>query len=249
MKPIHFKNPKGFTLLETVIAIGVLAVLLSGFLVVFAPAAAGIRLSINTQAADRLASALETELAKIRPTEPGLPSGSSTSFDKAFDWIRRSNTSNGKLAGAEPIFVYQYRGEATGTLRPDGTRNPVIKIEGKFVGKDYVIVPMARRLSDTLFSDDLRAIEGAVYLVKAKQLVSGGGGVTFGRGGEIKNSEGVTVTNATSYPEAALAFAAEFHLMPSKDLGYFRGTGANAPFPLKFESRTPVFTRNIAVRR
>jgi prepilin-type N-terminal cleavage/methylation domain-containing protein len=50
---------RGFTLLETVIAIGVLAVLLTGFMVVFAPAADGIRKSINVQQADRMGSTLE----------------------------------------------------------------------------------------------------------------------------------------------------------------------------------------------
>ena len=53
--------------METVIAIGVLAVLLTGFMIVFAPAAAGIRKSINVQEADRLASTLEQELV----TPPG----------------------------------------------------------------------------------------------------------------------------------------------------------------------------------
>ncbi len=244
MKPIHFKNPKGFTLLETVIAIGVLAVLLSGFLVVFSPAAAGIRQSINTQAADRLASALETELSTLRPNEPGLGSAT-TPFDKAFTWISKSNTANDKRAGADPIFVYQYRGEASGTLRADGTKEPVVKIEGKLAGEDYVIVPMARRLSDVQFNDDLKAVEGAVYLVKAKQLISGTNGMTLGKGGEIKDSKGTNINDAASYPEAALAFAAEFHLMPSKDIAYFNG----AKFETKFESQTPVFTRNIAVRR
>ena len=65
------KNPsssrkRAFTLLETVIAIGVLAVLLTGFMIVFAPAAAGIRKSINVQEADRLASSLEQELVTLR---------------------------------------------------------------------------------------------------------------------------------------------------------------------------------------
>ena len=50
----------GFTLMETVIAIGVLALLLTGFLAVFAPATAGIRKAVSIQEADRLAFALQT---------------------------------------------------------------------------------------------------------------------------------------------------------------------------------------------
>ena len=57
---------EGFTLMETVIAIGVLAVLLTGFLAVFTPAAQGIRRSISSQQADRLASTLEIELTTSR---------------------------------------------------------------------------------------------------------------------------------------------------------------------------------------
>ena len=45
----------GFTLMETVIAIGVLAVLLTAFLAVFTPAAQGIRKAISAEDADRLA--------------------------------------------------------------------------------------------------------------------------------------------------------------------------------------------------
>ena len=48
----------GFTLLETVIAIGVLAVLLTAFMYAFGPAMSGIRRAINIQEADRLASTL-----------------------------------------------------------------------------------------------------------------------------------------------------------------------------------------------
>jgi prepilin-type N-terminal cleavage/methylation domain-containing protein len=49
MQPIRIFFHRGFTLLETVIAIGVLAVLLTGFIIVFAPAAEGIKKSINVQ--------------------------------------------------------------------------------------------------------------------------------------------------------------------------------------------------------
>ncbi|MCP5533718.1 MAG: prepilin-type N-terminal cleavage/methylation domain-containing protein, partial [Akkermansiaceae bacterium] len=46
MQPASIIRRRGFTLLETVIAIGVLAVLLTGFILVFAPAAAGIKKAI-----------------------------------------------------------------------------------------------------------------------------------------------------------------------------------------------------------
>lgn len=246
MKPTPFIKQNGFTLLETVIAIGVLAVLLSGFLVVFAPAAAGIRQSINSQQADRLASALEEEMATLRigeeaklpvPTPPSRP----TSFDKAFDWLLKSDSKN------DAIFVYQYRG-AVGPLRSDGTPNPEPKIDGKSPGTDFTLVPMARRLSDSNFKDDLKAVDGAIYLVKATQLIFGADGMKLGAKGKIVDPKlgGASLPNSAAYPDAVIAFAAEFHIMPSKDISYFTGTA----FTNKFGSvKNPVFTRNLAVRR
>ena len=57
------RSRNGFTLMETLLAIAVVAVLLSSFLAVFGPATSGIRQSISAQDADRLASALEHELS------------------------------------------------------------------------------------------------------------------------------------------------------------------------------------------
>src|SRR6186997_3210493 len=102
MKPNSTSCPRGFTLLETVIAIGVLAVLLTGFMVVFTPAAEGIRKSINVQQADRLASALEQELVTLH--DKSYPTG----FDKSYEWIKDSD----KAASA--LMVYQYRGQIQG---------------------------------------------------------------------------------------------------------------------------------------
>ena len=243
MKSNPLKNSSAFTLLETVIAIGVLAVLLSGFLVVFAPAAAGIRQSINSQQADRLASALEEEMATLRQGQLPGP----TSFDKSFDWILKSD----KPANA--ILVYQYRGDAKGALRNDGTRAPVGDITGKAPGTDFVVVPMARRRGDVNLTEDLKALEGAVYLVKPRQLIFGKNGMALGNAGEIKNPKPESVppaqgpfTSATAYPEATLAFAAEFHQLPSTDSAYL----ASGSFSTKLKNaKNPVFIRNLAVRR
>lgn len=241
MKPSQSNHSGGFTLLETVIAIGVLAVLLTGFMVVFAPAAAGIRKSINVQEADRLASTIEQELVTARAGETFK-----TGFEKAFSWIQGSNSAT------DAILVYQYRGRLGGTARNDGTPEPVPSIQGKLPGEDYVVMPMARRSSDTKFKDDLAAVEGGVYLVKCTQLVfstAAGGGLVLGTAGKIADPKGAAATgvaNADSYPEAVIAFSADFYTLSSKSPSFFSG----APFTTAFgKAKSPVFTRNLAVRR
>ncbi len=242
MKPSQTKHSGGFTLLETVIAIGVLAVLLTGFMVVFAPAAAGIRKSINVQEADRLASTIEQEMVTARAGETFK-----TGFEKAFSWIQSSNSAN------DAILVYQYRGKLGGTARNDGTPEPVASVQGKLPGEDYVVLPMARRNSDTKFKDDLPAIEGGVYLVKCTQLVfstTSGGGLVLGTAGKVADPKGTAgataITNADSYPEAVIAFSADFYTLSAKSASFFSG----APFTTAFsKAKSPVFTRNLAVRR
>ena len=234
----------GFTLLETVIAIGVLAVLLTGFMVVFAPAAEGIRKSINVQQADRLASTLEQELVTLREGEESTDI--KTGFDKAYMRIKESNNVG------KALLVYQYRGKVS-DLRSDGTPEPEPQIDGKLPGKDYVVVSMMRTKDDPLFNStsngDITAIEGGIYLVKCTQLVFNGGELTLGKPGEIKDPKGIdnSATSPDTYPEAVIAFAADFHIMPSKAASYYNSGGG---FDKKFTSvRNPVFTRNLAVRR
>jgi prepilin-type N-terminal cleavage/methylation domain-containing protein len=188
MKTHLILRQRGFTLLETVIAIGVLAVLLTGFMVVFAPAAEGIRKSINVQQADRMASALEQELVTLRKNEIKAPDVT-TGFDKAFEWIKSSSAA----ASTDALLAYQYRGKITNPRSDDGTLTPEPLFSGK-PGQDYVVVPMVRRLSDSAkLKEDLAAVEGAVYLVKGTQLVFSGGQL-------IANTDSGTIKNPKPKP-------------------------------------------------
>jgi prepilin-type N-terminal cleavage/methylation domain-containing protein len=247
------RRKSGFTLLETVIAIGVLAVLLTGFMVVFAPAAEGIRKSINVQQADRMASALEQELVTLRRNEIKVPDVT-TGFDKAFEWIKKSSAAT----STDALLVYQYRGQIQGRRSDDDTPTPQPSLAGK-PGEDYVVVPMVRRLSDTAkLKEDLAAVEGAVYLVKCNQLVFSGGQLVANTApGTIKNPKPNSTPpdpdykagpfdKASEYPEAVIAFAAEFFLMPAKTNAYFTSTAFTSKFS---KLKNPVFTRNLAVRR
>jgi prepilin-type N-terminal cleavage/methylation domain-containing protein len=246
MKLSNPPSSRGFTLLETVIAIGVLAVLLTGFLVVFTPAADGIRKSISSQQADRLTTTLERELVTLREADQSISSGSSdpTGFDKAFDWIKESGSSPDNA-----LFVYQYRGSSSQN-RSDGTPEPQATTKDKITGKDFTVVSMARRKNDSSFIKDLAAIEGSVYLVKCKQLVfdKSTGELKPGKPGEITDptSLGNASQSADDYSEAIIAFSAEFYIMPSKDENFYSGS----VFDKRFENfKASIFTRNLVVRR
>lgn len=232
-----------FTLMETVIAIGVLAVLLTGFVAVFTPAAQGIRRSISSQQADRLTSTLERELVTLRTGQ--TPAAAATGFDKGFTWILEGNDAT------KAIFVYQYRGDPSST-RSDGTPTPLPKISGQ-PGKDYIIQSMARRADDAEFEKDLAAMDGAIFFVKPTQLVFSGNQMVIGTVGTIANPTGSTpATAATSadYKDAVIPFSAEFHSIPTKAFSYLKSEAFTKAATGRFyKSKNPVFTRNLAIRR
>lgn len=226
--------------METVIAIGVLAVLLTGFVAVFTPATQGIRRSISSQQADRLASALERELVALRSGQS--PATAMTGFDKGLTWLKEGNDPS------KAIFVYQYRGDPTSTRTDDGTPTPLAKITGQ-PGKDYIVQSMARRADDTKLKEDLAAIEGAIFFVKPTQLVFSGNQMILGTAGTIANPSGSTPATATTsadYTDAVIPFSAEFHSPPTKAYTYLTGTAFATRFA---NSKNPVFTRNLAIRR
>ncbi len=231
----------GFTLLETVIAIGVLMVLLTGFMFVFGPAAAGIKKSINLQQADRLVSTLEQELVTLRTGET-----EKTGFEKAFNRIKGSNTVGTAL------LIYQYRGDLSKSLRADGTPEPMVQSTGKLPGQDYTLQTMVRVRTDTKLKDDLTAVEGVVYYVICTQLIFKNGELVLGTKGLIADPKtGAAAATSDVYPEAVIAFNADFFALNNRSVSTFDdaltkqfGKAIANPPTLK-----PIFSRNLAVRR
>ena len=232
------RTDRGFTLMETVIAIGVLAVLLTAFLAVFAPAAQGIRKAISVQEADRLAYTLERELVTLRS---GDSDDYKTGFEKAYEWIIDSNDSS------KALLIYQYRGDPN-SLRSDGTMEPYTG--SGVAGQDFIVQPVVRPKDSSELEDDLKAIEGRVYTVQMTQLVFNGGQLAKGTPGEIVDpspgdGDSGGGSGVDGYPEAVIAFAAEFYAVPNSSYSYIT-TKMNAA---TFANAKPIFTRNLAVRR
>jgi prepilin-type N-terminal cleavage/methylation domain-containing protein len=93
----------GFTLVEVVIALGILVVMITGFMAVFGPAARTIKKTLSTDEASRLQATLELELRTVREGRErrryqGDP------FQKAIDWIAQSEEQG------ETVIIYKYRG-------------------------------------------------------------------------------------------------------------------------------------------
>jgi prepilin-type N-terminal cleavage/methylation domain-containing protein len=243
------KNPsnslaRGFTLMETVIAILVLAILLTGFLTVFTPAAQGIRRSISSQQADRLKATLERDMSTLRTGES--TADIKTGFDKAFKWIQEGHSSG------TAIFVYQYRGDKSLAPRTDGTMQPMSNISGE-PGVDYITQTSARRANDPLFSEDLYAIVGPLFYVIPTQLISVNNELILGTPGQIANPNGgIVAANPSEYTDAVITFSAAFHMTPSVSQNYIQSNNFSSKFTAAADPNSkikPVFIRNLAVRR
>lgn len=232
--------------METVIAIGVLAVMLTAFMGVFGPATKTIRKAINVQEADRLTSALEKELSTNRPAAGGGGAEATTAFHKAYEWIEESHEPT------KAVFAYQYRGDPN-TLRADGTMTPYLEKDGQ-AGKDYIVQPMFRRRDDDLFIEDMAALEGRVFFVKMTQLVfENNAGLKLGEAGKItapaqpanSPTSALTGQGADGYPEAVIPFTADFYEIQTTDVNFLKTGGKfnSASYPI------PMFSRNLAVRR
>lgn len=240
-------QPKGFSLIETVIAIGVLAVLLTGFMVVFAPAASGIRKSLNSQDAARMVATLEQELVSLRgDTQAGTYA---TGFHKAFDYIRKSQAGSGGGSVEDALLIYKYRASLT-TIREDGTPAPVPMVKDQIPGVNYVVQNMVRRKSETAFLEDLAATEGPVYLVKCTQLIESATAteLLLGTPGQIANSSApaAAIDQADAYNAAVLTFVADFYPVPGKAAAYYSSPAFTQLFTV---AKKPLFSRNLAVRR
>jgi len=230
---------KGFTLAESVIALGILVVLITGFLAVFGPAATVIRRTLSADEASRLQTTLEREISTIREGDDEQRY-QSNAFYKAMNWIANSHEKGSS------VLIYKYRGNPAETRR-DGTLEPADSGEIQLAGEDYILQPMVRRVDDPLLEEDLEAVDGRVFFVKMTQLIFDGEGI------RVAEEPGIITdpydpgsdlsTNPNKYPEAVIAFEAQFFNLPTVSYDFL----TKAFDPENFNK--PVFTRNLTVRR
>ena len=245
MKTSFQPRKSGFTLVETVIAMGIITIMITAFLAAFGPAVQGIRKSISSKEANRLASSLEVELSVLRPDEAGTGVGQfSTAFEKAFNWIQESGGSDRDSM----VLIYQYRGNPS-DIREDGTLEPIIPNADDIPGEDFVIQSVVRRFGDDEVEEELqpRIVEGRVFFVRMSQLIfTENGELTLTdqpgtiRGHNPPNNE---VISFEAYPDAVIAVQAEFFVMQSSLFAFVSNT-----FDPENPGR-PVFTRNLGIVR
>ena len=235
------RSQNGFTLMETLLAIAVVAVLLSTFLAVFGPATNTIRRAISVQDADRLSSALEKEMSTLRESEAGQ---FDTAFSKAFDWVSNAGSLD------STVVLFNYRGDTSRIT--DGKLEPYTANDGE-PGKDYLVQSAVRRLGDSTDLQDLmEAVEGKVFVASMRQLVrdgTSGGLVAADLGAPITSSTGATASNADSFEDAVIAFQADFYLLPANSYQYLTGPLSAGGSDFEQTLGTPIHTQAMAVRR
>lgn len=251
---------KGFTLTETVLAIGVVGVLLVVFVAMFVPARRTVQAALTIQEADRVVKSLTAELNTVRPSERAASSTRVSTktryistFDKAFYWMQ--NTARPETT----ILIYNYRGDLTKPLREDGTYQPVADNSG-VPGVGTVLIPACTLVTNRSRWEDFKATVGPVFAVRMTQLVVEQRGT---RSQYMLNAKPGVICNPYDYrrvinkPEdyvydpankrypswgAEVMYCAEFFQL-------------NAPSPermagMRWEQlKNPVFTRNLVFRR
>ncbi|MBR1981956.1 MAG: type II secretion system protein [Akkermansia sp.] len=171
MKKISpFRFFRGFTLMETLLAIALVGVLLSIFLTVFVPARGLVRQALTRQESERITGILRAELSSLRQDEMAGANAKSSSensylstFDKGFHWLRKTSRPS------SAIVIFSYRADLSKPARADGTY-PAVPAGKSVPGKNMQLVSIACPMDDPIHRDDIRDAVGPVFLVKMTQL-------------------------------------------------------------------------------
>lgn len=241
------RKRKGFSLVEVIIAIGIVAVLLTGFLGVFGTAQRNINRSLGVKEANMLKDSLETEMSILRFGEKDKNGNDyESAFHKAFEMIKGSTKAD------EAIVVYQYKADPVDN-DDDGILPPFTGNDG-IQGKSYLTQVAVRKkgTNNALMKEELKSktVVGNIYVVRMKQLVknpsSGNLELSKNDGAIFHNENGTNVEakDHNGYNKAVITFQAEFFRLPTNTFGYLNGDSWDFK-----KLGSPVAVINMAVRR
>lgn len=239
-----FSALRGFTLMETLLAVALVGVMLSIFLTVFVPARGLVRRALTRQEAERITSVLRAEINTLRPDEIGgktSPTTYRTPFEKGFYWLKKT------ARPSDSIVVFTYRADLSKSPRADGSY-PAVPANKAVPGKNMQLVAMACPMDDPVHRDDIRDAVGPVFLVKMTQLALKGNGQyePLRNPGQVKEAQGpgefVSKPDAVDAWGGVLFCRADFYLMSSPNPARYKGK--------KWEKLgTPIFSSNLSFRR
>lgn len=247
MNILHPRKAKGFTLMETLLAVALIGMLISIFLTVFVPARGMVQKALTKQESDRVISILRAELNTVRESErskdnkASSPGSYTCPFDKGFYWI---------LASTKPstsVVVFSYRADTKASVRADGSYPPIPITESR-PGGDTQLVSMACTMDNPIHKKDIMHAVGPVFLVKLTQIEPDHTGVY-----RLAKAPGI-ISKASSPQKyfssedssnpwgGAIFFRADFYLMVP-------------PNPARYKNRPwsrvgrPIFSTNMSIRR
>ena len=231
-KMFSIRAGRGFTLMETLLAIALVGVLLSIFLTVFVPARGLVRQALTRQESERITGILRSELSMLRGDEradSGAKSSSEnqylTTFDKGFHWLRKTS----KPSSA--IVVFSYRADLSKPAR-----------------KDVQLVSRACPMDDPVHRDDIRDAVGPVFLVKMTQLELKGNG-------EYRMAGSPGVISQASTPENYVSQAGQRDAWGGVIFCRAEFYHMSPPNPARSKGKTwkklgrPLFSANLSFRR
>ena len=247
-KMFSIRAGRGFTLMETLLAIALVGVLLSIFLTVFVPARGLVRQALTRQESERITGILRSELSMLRGDEradSGAKSSSEnqylTTFDKGFHWLRKTS----KPSSA--IVVFSYRADLSKPARKDGTY-PAVPASKSVPGKDVQLVSIACPMDDPLHRDDIRDAVGPVFLVKMTQL-------ELKSNGEYRMAGSPGVISQASTPENYVSQAGQRDAWGGVIFCRAEFYHMSPPNPARYKGKTwkklgrPLFSANLSFRR
>ncbi len=167
---------RGFTLMETLLAIALIGSLVSIFLTIFVPARGMVRQALTRQESERITGTLRTEMSTLRGDEladakakKSTPEKYLSTFDKSFYWLLRC------ARPGTAIVIFSYRADTSKHELDDGTF-PAVPAAKAVPGANSQLVTVACPINDPLHRQHIRDAVGPVFLVRMTQLIPVGNG-------------------------------------------------------------------------